>query len=53
MLVKENKISRSNKRILHLGIEKAVIGNTIGDIGSTIQHYIENKGSSVLESMLT
>ncbi len=33
---------------MYLGIEKAVIGNTIGDIGSTIQYYIENKGFSVI-----
>ncbi len=35
-----------------MGIEAARSGNTIGDIGSTIQKYVEDKGFSVVRSLV-
>lgn len=35
-----------------MGIEAARPGNTIGDIGSTIQKYVEDKGFSVVRSLV-
>lgn len=40
------------KQSLFLGIEKAVHGNRIGDIGSTIQDYCESNGFSVVREMV-
>lgn len=34
------------------GIETARAGNTIGDVGSTIQKYVEEKGFSVVRSLV-
>lgn len=45
---REQELVEATRESLYLGIEKAVVGNTIGDIGSTIQYYIENKGFSVI-----
>jgi len=36
------------KKALYLGIEKARLGNRIGDIGSNIQQYAEKQGLSVV-----
>ncbi|MEN8907345.1 MAG: type I methionyl aminopeptidase [Clostridiales bacterium] len=33
---------------LYIGIEKAVVGNRIGDISNAIQTFVENKGYSVV-----
>lgn len=38
------------KNSLYKGIEKAVIGNRIGDIGYVIQSYVEAKGFSVVRN---
>ncbi len=35
-----------------MGIEAARPGNTLGDIGSTIQNYVEEKGFSVVRSLV-
>ena len=35
-----------------MGIEAAKPGNTLGDIGSTIQNYVEEKGFSVVRSLV-
>lgn len=40
------------KQSLFLGIEKAIHGNRIGDIGSTIQQYCESHGYSVVREMV-
>ncbi len=39
------------KQSLMLGIEKAKVGNTTGDIGSTIQHYVESFGYGVVRDL--
>ena len=48
------KISESAKRLcdvteksLYLGIEQAIVGNRLGDIGSAIQNYCEENGYGV------
>ena len=39
------------KKSLRLGIKKAKVGNTIGDIGNTIQRFVEDQGFSVLRDL--
>lgn len=40
------------KEALYRGIEKAVIGNRLGDIGHAIQSYVEEKGYSVVRDFV-
>lgn len=42
---------RTTKESLYAGIEKAVPGNRIGDIGNTIQTYCEKRGYSVVREL--
>ncbi len=39
------------KKALRLGIKKAKIGNTIGDIGNTVQRFIEDQGFGVIRDL--
>jgi len=39
------------KKSLRLGIKKAKIGNTIGDIGNTIQRFVEDQGFGVVRDL--
>lgn len=39
------------KKSLRLGIKKAKIGNTIGDIGNTVQRFVEDQGFSVVREL--
>lgn len=39
------------KKALRLGIKKAKPGNTIGDIGNTIQRFVEDQGFSVVKDL--
>lgn len=39
------------KKSLRLGIKKAKIGNTIGDVGNTIQRFIEDQGFGVVRDL--
>jgi len=43
---------RATKDSLYLGIEKAVFGNRIGDIGNTIQKFVEAKGYTVVRELV-
>ena len=43
---------RTTREALYLGIEKAVPGNRIGDIGEAIQSYCEHKGYSVVRELV-
>jgi methionyl aminopeptidase len=45
---KEKELVEATKESLYMGIKKAVVGNTIGDIGYEVQTYIESKGFSVI-----
>ncbi len=40
------------KECLKLGIEKAIVGNTINDISFVIQKHAENKGYSVVKNLV-
>ena len=42
---------RTTKESLYIGIEKAVPGNRIGDIGNAIQLYCEKRGYSVVREL--
>lgn len=42
------KLMKTTKECLYLGIEKAVIGNRLGDIGHVIQELAESRGYSVV-----
>src|SRR5690606_32181801 len=43
---------KSTKESLYLGIEKAVYGNRIGDIGNAIQKYVEARGFTVVRELV-
>ncbi|SBW02168.1 Methionine aminopeptidase [uncultured Dysgonomonas sp.] len=43
---------RTTKESLYLGIEKAVEGNRIGDIGEAVQTYCEKRGYSVVRELV-
>ncbi|MCB8994485.1 MAG: type I methionyl aminopeptidase [Bacteroidales bacterium] len=46
------KLLRITKEALYLGVEKAIEGNRIGDIGFAIQQHSENAGYSVVREMV-
>lgn len=46
------KLMDVTKEALHLGIEKAVVGNRIGDIGAAIQEYAESHGYGVVRDLV-
>jgi methionyl aminopeptidase len=49
----ENKhIMAVTKKALEIGINKAVIGNTTGDIGHAIQEYVESEGLEVVRELV-
>lgn len=41
----------TTKKALRLGIKKATVGNTVGDIGETIQRFIEGQGYQVVREL--
>lgn len=48
----DRKLLEVTKQSLYLGIEKAVAGNRIGDIGHAVQSYIEGFGFSAVREMV-
>lgn len=46
------KLLRVTKESLYLGIEKAIVGNRIGDISSAVQEHVEKAGFSVVREMV-
>ncbi|MBI4217299.1 MAG: type I methionyl aminopeptidase [Parcubacteria group bacterium] len=42
---------KTTKKALRLGIKKATIGNTVGDIGETIQRFVEGQGYQVVREL--
>ena len=46
------ELMKRTKESLYIGIEKAVAGNRIGDIGSAIQKYVEGFGYSVVRDLV-
>lgn len=45
------RLIQVTKKALRLGIKKAKVGNTVGDIGNTIQRYVEDQGFSVVRDL--
>jgi methionyl aminopeptidase len=45
------RLIRVTKKALKLAIKKAKISNTIGDIGNTIQRYVESQGFNVVREL--
>jgi methionyl aminopeptidase len=43
---------KATKDALYLGIEKAVFGNRIGDIGHAVQRFVEAKGYTVIRELV-
>lgn len=43
---------RATKDSLYLGIEKAVFGNRLGDVGNAIQRFVEAKGYTVVRELV-
>jgi methionyl aminopeptidase len=39
------------KKALKLGIKKTKIGNTVGDIGNTVQRHVESQGFNVVREL--
>lgn len=52
--VKEDvkQLLKTTKESLYKGIEKAIVGNRIGDIAFEIQNYCESKGYSVVRELV-
>lgn len=46
------KLLRTTKEALYQGIEKAVEGNRIGDIGDAVQTYCEKRGYTVVRELV-
>jgi methionyl aminopeptidase len=46
-----SRLIRVTKKALRLGIKKAKPGNTFGDIGNTIQRFVESQGYNVLRDL--
>lgn len=47
-----NRLVEVTKNSLYKGIEAAVVGNRIGDIGHAIQTYVEGEGFSVVRNFI-
>lgn len=45
------RLIRVTKKVLKLAIKKARPGNTLGDVGNTIQRYIESQGFNVVREL--
>ena len=46
------KLLAKTKESLLLGIEKAIVGNRMGDVASTIQQHVEREGLSVVRELV-
>ena len=46
------RLLKVTKEALYKGIEQAVVGNRIGDIGPAIQSYVESEGFSVVRDFI-
>ena len=45
------RLMNVTKKSLRLGIKKAKVGNTIGDIGNTVQRFVEDQGFGVVREL--
>ena len=49
--LESQRLLRVTKKALKRGIKKAKIGNTFGDIGNTIQRYVESQGFNIVRDL--
>lgn len=47
-----DRLKEVTEKAMYLGIEQAVVGNRIGDIGHAIQTYVEGEGFSVVREFI-
>lgn len=47
-----SKLINVTKEALNIGISKAKVGNTLGDIGAAIQEYVEQNGFNVVRDLV-
>ena len=45
------RLINTTKKALRLGIKKAKVGNTIGDIGNTVQRFVEGQGYGIVRDL--
>lgn len=48
----KNKLIQTTREALEIGISKAKMGNTLGDIGSAIQKHVEDGGFNVVRDLV-
>lgn len=48
----KRKLIQITKESLEIGISKAIVGNTLGDIGAVIQKHIEDAGFNVIRDLV-
>jgi len=48
----KRKLIQTTKEALEIGISKAKVGNTLGDIGAAIQKHVEDKGFNVVRDLV-
>ncbi len=48
----KNKLIQTTREALEIGISKAKVGNTLGDIGAAIQKHIEDAGFNVVRELV-
>ena len=46
------RLLRVTREALYKGIEKAVVGNTVGDISAAIQNHVESHGYSIVRELV-
>ncbi len=46
------ELLKATRDSLYMGIEKAVFGNRLGDVGNTIQRFVEAKGYTVVRELV-
>ncbi|MBI2062366.1 MAG: type I methionyl aminopeptidase [Candidatus Yanofskybacteria bacterium] len=51
-VVSPQKLISVTKEALEIGISRAKVGNTLGDIGAAIQKYVEDKGFNVVRDLV-
>jgi len=48
----KRSLIQTTKESLEIGISKARVGNTLGDIGSAVQKYVEDRGFNVVRDLV-
>ncbi len=49
--IEARHLIKTTKKALRLGIKKATIGNTVGDVGETIQRFVESQNYQVVREL--